>query len=363
MFRKIISITLLIFSLEGCHMKTDEIDYKQFLELHKHEGSENYEVSELFNMNYEIRSNLIMDLEKNDIIVYGYQKLKLEKSIYYTRHFSNLGDEISEIDNSYKTLKDGTIWGSSFYINWNINGDTTRHKYLDPFTNKKIDDALEFETKEKDAEKWLEKFKNLYDNASYIYESSWNYYFKVEEKWYFLKYNLEVINDNFVKNNPPKEDQDVRMVELEDLAPKFYRRPEETDLIKVVGYESTYEEEVDKGIFSYGFSAGWWYLEVYMPLGDTIRIKRYSNFKAPDIQLYKVPAEYGGREDVLFIVQKPEELFPEQVGGMYAIRPRDPKQPQRRYKKIVYKTDKDGAEVIDMTKSVETEEYKLWVKG
>ncbi|MCF6348870.1 MAG: hypothetical protein L3J20_11315 [Flavobacteriaceae bacterium] len=47
---------------------------------------------------------------------------------------------------------------------------------------------------------------------------------------------------------------------------------------------------------------------------------------------------------------------------MYAIRPKDLEQPQRRYNLIVYKRDTEGYKIIDKEKSVESEEYKAWVK-
>ena len=45
-----------------------------------------------------------------------------------------------------------------------------------------------------------------------------------------------------------------------------------TNIIKEVGYDSTYEEEVDRGLFSYKFSGGpvQSTLEIHMPFGDPI---------------------------------------------------------------------------------------------
>ena len=51
-------------------------------------------------------------------------------------------------------------------------------------------------------------------------------------------------------------------------------------------------------------------------------------------------------------------MFPEQVGGMYVIRPRDMAQPERRYKSVSYGTRKNGDEYI--IKSQETTEYSEW---
>ncbi|MDO6811220.1 hypothetical protein Q4603_21565 [Zobellia galactanivorans] len=348
-------------------MKTDEIDFSTYHELHAHKGSENYEVKEIIPKQNEA-SYFELDTIQGKVFVNSFFEPKSTNKDgieYNTLRLDLLGNTLDSTE-AHSKLKDGTLWNSNYYISWLINSDTTKHKYLDPFSNTEIEDIYDFKPKETDPEKWLEKFKEFYNRASYVYETSWDYYFKINKKWYLIKYNLDVVDDDFVKNHPPKEDQDVRMVELENLAPVWYHKgfkDRDTSLIKMVDYESTYFEKVDQGLNQYGFSAGWWYLEIPMPLGDTIRIKRYSNYEDPELLIYKVPGEYGGREDVLFIVQKPEELFPGQVGGMYAIRPRDMGQPQRRYKKIVYTTDAEGNETIDRSRSVETDEYKQWTNN
>ncbi|MDO6811216.1 hypothetical protein Q4603_21545 [Zobellia galactanivorans] len=346
-------------------MKTDEIDFSKYYELHAHKGSENYEIAPIFNKDYEI-PELFLDTVANNLNVYGKTNpLQKENSEHHRRKIDFLGNILDE-GPIYTVLNDGTLWYTNEYNNWIINGDTSKHKYLDPFSNKEIEDPFEFKAKETDPEKWLEKFKELYSHAQYVYVYLGMYYLKLDHKWYWMEANLEGLPSDLEQQYPPKEDQDVRMVELENLAPVWYHKgfkDRDTSLIKMVDYESTYFEKVDQGLNQYGFSAGWWYLEIPMPLGDTIRIKRYSNYEDPELLIYKVPGEYGGREDVLFIVQKPEELFPGQVGGMYAIRPRDPNQPQRRYKKIVYTTDAEGNETIDRSRSVETDEYKQWINN
>ena len=63
-----------------------------------------------------------------------------------------------------------------------------------------------------------------------------------------------------------------------------------------------------------------------MPNGETIKIKRYASFRRPDLDFYKIPAIYGGRDDVLFIVQEPNPIHLEQTAGMYVIRPKNYKE-------------------------------------
>jgi len=354
------SIILLVVSLllVNCTMKPDR---SKFQELDKHKGIDNYEIVEVIPKQNEA-DYFELDTVLDNVFVDSFYEPKSKNKegiIYNTLKIDVLGNKKDSFE-AHSNLKDGTMWNSDYYVNWVINGDTVKHKYLDPFSNEKIVDPFEFKVKEKNPEKWLAKFQELYDAASYVFESSWHYYFKVDDKWYLMKYNLDVVSDDFVKKHPSKENQNARILELENVSPDFSVPPEERniDLIKEVGYESTYEEEVDKGVFSYGFSAGWWYLEIYMPFGDPIRIKRYSDFKSPNLQLYKIPAAHGGRNDVLFIVQKPEELFPEQVGGMWVIRPRDAQQPEHRYKRISYGDTSKGQPHI--LRAEETEEYIEW---
>ncbi|SHJ77378.1 hypothetical protein [Pseudozobellia thermophila] len=334
---KLILRVSVILGLNGCSLgERQSINLSEFKELHLHKGSENYEVKEIIPLRNKA-SYFELDTIQEKVFVNSFFEPKStdkDKIEYHILRLDLIGNTIDSTE-AHSKLKDGTLWNSNYYINWLIDSDTSKHKYLDPFSNKEIENPYEFKAKETDPEKWLKKFNELYNKASYVYESSWNYYFKIDKKWYFIKYNLDIVDDGFVKNHPPKEGQDVRMVELENLAPVWYHKgfkDRDTSLIKMIDYESTYYEEKG-GLDSYKYSAGWWYLEVYMPLGDTIRIKRYSNYEDPELKLYKVPTEYGGREDVLFIVQKPKDAHLEQVAGMYAIRPRDPNQPQRRYKK------------------------------
>ena len=163
------------------------------------------------------------------------------------------------------------------------------------------------------------------------------------------------------------------MSKKEDISKSFEALNRESLIIKKMlsgkispEEKAFFEDEIEndpflrealEGLNQYNYSTGWWYLEIYMPF-DTIRIKRYSNYKRPELKLYKIPAASGGRNDVLFIVQKPEKLYPEQVGGMYAIRPRDAEQPERRYKRISYGDTSKGQPHI--LSAEETEEYKNW---
>jgi len=153
--------------LSSCTMKPQ--NDKEFQELHKHKGTENYEIVKLYDKNFKMVEPFLIDKIKKDLVVYGFQEDKLNKNILKTRRISNLGEITEILDDTFNKLKDGTMWTSDYYINWVINKDTTKHKYLDPFSNKEIDDPYEFKAKETDPEKWLIKFKELYAKAQYIY--------------------------------------------------------------------------------------------------------------------------------------------------------------------------------------------------
>ena len=48
-----------------------------------------------------------------------------------------------------------------------------------------------------------------------------------------------------------------------------------------------------------------------------------------NMQFYKIPVTQGGRNDVVFIVQEPNEMYPNsEFGGMYVVRPRNLDQEQ-----------------------------------
>ena len=114
-------------------------------------------------------------------------------------------------------------------------------------------------------------------------------------------------------------------MELRDL--RSGQMEKDTTLVKLVGYKETDSE--DGGWFNpISFSAGYYYIDLYMPLGDTIKIKRHGSMGTA-MEFYKMPVTRGGRNDVVFIVQEPNDMYPDrEFGGMYAVRPRDPGQKQ-----------------------------------
>ncbi len=135
----------------------------------------------------------------------------------------------------------------------------------------------------------------------------------------------EALGMDLEKIYPEKENQDVRLMELRDL--RSGKMEKDTTLVNLVAYEETDSE--DGGFFNpISYSAGNYYIELYMPLGDTIKIKRHGSM-GTNMQFYKMPVTHGGRNDVVFIVQEPNEMYPnKEFGGMYVVRPRSIKQEQ-----------------------------------
>lgn len=306
---------LLLTLLTNCSMK----EYGDYKELHKHEGNEKYEIVTLVKLNEEVKQ-VMFDSTANNLIVQAFHDpVKSEDYYSYTLKTNSMGLE-KDSSKTNRILKNGTNWNKNTYSNWIIDGDKKKYEYSEVMTD----------DENKNAEKWLQKFKELYEAATYVYKYSSYYYFKVDNEWYKLQNTFKEFA-NLKDYFPPKEDQKIRMVELEDQSPAYYVPPEERDssLIREIDYESVHSEEVNQGWNSHTYSAGWWYLQVFMPGGDTLRIKRYSDIRNPRMKLYKIPEQYGGRDDVLFIVLEPKDAHMEQVGGMYVVRPRELKADNR----------------------------------
>lgn len=317
---------IILFLLVGIIISCD-MGKNKYEELSKHSGSDNYEVVTVI-PNKNLAKYLRLDTISHYLYVKSYFKsIDKEKNTYKTLKLDNLGNQIDEYG-TYDILNDGTMKAYGFYSDWIINGDKSKYDFINP---------LPIEN-QKDSEKWLSKFKELYTVADYVYESSWNYYFKIDNKWHELKYNLNVVDKEFISKYPAKEDQDRRMAKLRDLCPDFsvneYNR--DTSFMNVVDYEETDSE--DGGWFNpISYSAGYFFIELYMPMGDTIKIKRHGSMGA-NLEVYKIPVTHGGRNDVVFLVQKPSKLYPEkEFGGMYVVRPRSLEQDE-------YGTNKSSAD-------------------
>ena len=311
-----------IIVLISC-MDTTKPDRTAFQELHNHKGSEHYEVTTIFEKEYEI-IELYMDTVAKQINAAGKTNpIDKKETKGGRRKVSNLGEVLDEGPGS-NLLKDGTIKFYNIYYNWVFNGDKTEHIFQNPFT----------EAEENDPKKWLERFDELYHESTFIYRHSSDYYLKIDGVFYLAETfkKAQILNMDIKSKYPVKENQEDRFMEFVDLYPGPYtsstkKEDRDRSLIAFKGYEQT-DSEKSPGINPISFSAGNYYLELYMPLGDTIKIKRHGSMGV-NMQLYKIPVTQGGRNDVIFIVQEPNELYPDrEFGGMYVVRPRSLEQEQ-----------------------------------
>ncbi|WP_289064286.1 hypothetical protein [uncultured Zobellia sp.] len=301
---------------------------KAYQQLHQNKGSENYEVAVIVPEQNEA-GYMHFDTTGHRIIVDSYYDSTTERNrVFKSLKVNNNGKIIDNYEIN-TIIIDGTMMGFDYYSNWIINSDKTKHKFIDPISNEVIQNPYDYEWKEKDFEKWFEIFKKLYETADYVYIHSSFYFFKIDDKWYLLDDTLDDSPDNFRVQYPPRQNQNVRMVELRDLCPDFFksRDKRDTSFVDIVGYEET-DSEKGSGINPISYSAGNYYLNLYMPLGDTIKIKRHGSMGI-NMQFYKIPVTQGGRNDVVFIVQEPNEMYPDrELGGMYVVRPRNLDQKQ-----------------------------------
>lgn len=344
-------IILLIIAFTNCkNTITQKMDKKDYLELDKCIGTDTYEVLCLLSNNYGIhefennlgRSYFFIDTKQNRLILDCTEHLK-DKNKYNVATLTNYGKYLKNYtNNSFKLLSDGTLWKRYYYSKALINGDETKHLYVDPFSNKEIDDIYNVTVNEK-LEDWYQKFKELYQKATIVKNNLSRYYLKVDDIWYFIDgfdRGEELKID--IKKEYPEKSTIKRMLPLQKEIIKFYLPPEErtNKILEEIDYESAYYEEKDNGLITSNYSAGWWYLHINMP-NDTIKIKRYASYKNPKMTLFKIPKEYGGSNEVLFIVLESSSMHKEQKAGLYVVRSKNYKQLPE-YKPFLEKEQRDS---------------------
>ncbi|MCD2425966.1 hypothetical protein LQ567_24495 [Niabella pedocola] len=122
-----------------------------------------------------------------------------------------------------------------------------------------------------------------------------------------------------------------RFIPMQEIGPDFGVAPEkrDTSLLKCLGYAVVDREEEDWGLIKHHYSAGFYNMELYLPGGDTLRFRHFGALGI-NLELFRVPRAYGGRDDVFFIAQEPNALYPDlSTGGVYVVRPRHlPPEPQ-----------------------------------
>lgn len=315
--KNLILLLALFLNLISCTMKSEFKDYRQ---LDQHEGTSNYNIEILFGRDFKVFQPLL-NIEKGELNVYGRTNPIDEKDKTSQRlKISQSGDILDKGPTAAGPLKDGTMIGYNFYCDWIINGDGKDYEFIRPITS---EDRVSLDS-------WFKKFQKLYSLATdvYISPSLYDYYMKIDKEWVEVKRDVKGIPLDLEEQYPAKY-SNVRMMELRDLCPDFFkaRAERDTTFVDIFGYEET-DSEKGSGLNPISYSAGDYYLNLYMPLGDTIKIKRHGSMGV-NMQFYKIPVTQGGRNDVVFIVQEPNELYPDrEFGGMYVVRPRDLNQKQ-----------------------------------
>ena len=91
------AILLVVFLIvTSCTMKSQH--HKEYQELHKHSGTENYEVIEIYDTKFKIEKDVLFDTNNKNVIVQGFKEQKLEnKNLYnikevgvWNQNFQNL---------------------------------------------------------------------------------------------------------------------------------------------------------------------------------------------------------------------------------------------------------------------------------
>lgn len=286
------------------------INIKEYNELGSIDNSgKEYVVEEIINKKYKV-SYTFLDTITNRIITNAYYKQD-DLRDYSSKKIALDGSILSECSVN-DIIADGTMWDMDYYQNWIIDNDTTKHSYLDPLTDEE----------RRKPKKWLAKFEQMYNRATVVYNSGIGYYMKIEGLWYKLLRNPEFNNQDFKQQYPIKFDT-VRMQKLEtNISPSFGVAPEKRDTSLLVErlYISEMFEKSERGS-GFSFSAGWWYFDLFLPNGDTLKFKRYASIRNPDLKIFQIPEEHGGRKDVYYIIQEADEMLKEQSGGMFIIKP------------------------------------------
>ncbi len=316
-----ISIVLLVLFSSCSYIKKQKAakkmqEYTEYKDLHKHQGTKQYDVITLFKDNFIIEEKLIENKQKIISLLGENEKDILRQKVDF------FGNVKNKKEYWYRTLQEGTLWTGKHYLNWLLNNDEIEHKYIDPFTNQEIEDHFKFKNTEKDFKKWFLKFKEFYKNSQYIYIYMSYYYFKRDNKWYIMEasyYDQEP--KNFRDHYPAKiNPEEIRMVELTESMEPLMKQ----GVIKVVAYIEQ-DSESGVGLNPINFSSGYYMLELHLPQGDTLKFRRYGAMGvSSEMFVYQIPKELGGSNEVFFIEQEPNEMYPDKsFAGFYAIRPKN----------------------------------------
>jgi len=269
-------------------------------------GSKNFEVKMLTEDSQSIYQDFLYDTLRNIVILHTYKFYKINNN-------GTVAD--TTITRGMGLYDNGIINTTTELCEWLINGDSS---FIIPKQVPSPRGSNSFEIFDED-----------YQNAEYyVRPQGGEPIFKINGKWikYGLPFNTELnkylATDESKKKYPIKPAN--RFIPMQEIGPDFGVAPEkrDTSLLKSLGYAVVDKETEDWGITKHNYSAGFYNMELYLPGGDTLRFRHFGALGI-NLEVFRVPKEYGGRDDVFFIAQDPNPLYPElSTGGVYVIRPR-----------------------------------------
>ncbi|MGG6231212.1 hypothetical protein [Tenacibaculum sp. SDUM215027] len=320
MMKKIISISIIttVIFTNCSYIKKEKVkkemqQYIEYKDLHEHQGTENYEIIKLYDKDFVVKEKLIENKQKIISLLGENEKDISRQKVDF---FANVLDDK---EYWYRTLQDATLWTGKYYRNWLLNGDNIKKNYLNPITY----------DEKKDMKSWLKKFSESYNKASYVYESSWNYYMKIDGNWNKFSYDEklftpETFDDKVYEKYPTKiTPEEIRMIKI----PEVFDNLLDNKTLQLVEYVEM-DKQKSKGLNPISFSSGYYMFELHLPQGDVLKFRRYGamGFNA-DMNIYQIPKELGGSDEVFFIEQLPRQTYPDKsFAGFYAIRPKNYKE-------------------------------------
>lgn len=300
----LILLSLMIISASCFRKKNTMIPFEYSLATSP--GTDNYEVKMFTEDSQSAYQNFLYDTLQNIVILQTHKFYRI----------SNNGDvNDTTITKGMGLYDNGIINTTTELCEWLINGTTS---FIKP-------EQVPFPR----GENSFEIFNEDYQRAEYYMRPPGGEpIFKINGKWitYGLPFNTELnkylATDESKKKYPLKPSN--RFIPMQEIGPDFGVAPEkrDTSLLKSLGYAVVDKETEDWGITKHKYSAGFYNMELYLPGGDTLRFRHFGAMGI-NLEVFRVPKEYGGRDDVFFIAQEPNELYPDlSTGGVYVVRPR-----------------------------------------
>ena len=175
MMIRCILFIVIIFSCDSKNKKMSKLP-KEYQELHQHVGTPSYEVVTVIDRNLQIDYRWI-DTKGRILSFNAYQKTN-EPYWGKCEKISILG-QVIDTTKVNAILGDGYMINFMYYSTWLLDGNQEKKNYVEPVT----------EREQQNQDKWFEKFREYYDNASYVYENINNgrFYMNVNGKYHIFE--------------------------------------------------------------------------------------------------------------------------------------------------------------------------------